>query len=79
MAFVRLNKRHVMLCYVILDMIDLTDLLMDAWFLDFRNFSLIVYVVQIPILCQLLEQLRLPCCTCLYCTYIVYLTYLLRK
>ena len=30
---------------------------------------------SLSILCQLLEQLRLPCCACLYCAYIVYLTY----
>jgi len=47
------------------------------WFLDcfvFQTFSLIMSVVNpdlLPISCQHLEQLQLPCCTCLYCAHIV--------
>ena len=38
-----------------------------------------IHCDSLPILCQLLQQLRLPCCTCLYCTYTVCFTYLWRK
>jgi len=59
--------------------IDLTDLLADAWLLDCFVFHFNCVCGSLSILCQLLEQLRLICCTCLYCTYIVYLTCLWRK